>query len=106
MEPSLFLNGTSKEKIALIAFQFSNGVGLSLDVQYSPVMQRQFINIAFLVGSSFKRATEGLCGFMDGNVSNDLVGSDGVLYPTGRVLQFAKSCTFSKFLISFINLCF
>ena len=83
---------SSLESIALILFQFSNGVSLSVDVRYSAAMDRQFINILFAPVASFKRSTEGLCGLMDGNVTNDLVGSDGVTYAPAKVLDFAKSC--------------
>ena len=83
---------TSSESIALISFQYSNGVSLSIDVRYSAAMKRQFVNILFAPVASFKRSTEGLCGLMDGNVTNDLVGSDSVSYARAQVLDFAKSC--------------
>ncbi|XP_065830968.1 uncharacterized protein [Oscarella lobularis] len=87
---------SSPESIALISFQFSNGVSLSVDVRYSAAMERQFINILFAPVASFKRSTEGLCGLMDGNVTNDLVGSDGVTYAPAKVLDFAKSWKIAK----------
>ena len=83
---------SSPESVALISFQFANGVSLSVDVRYSGTMERQFINILFAPVASFKGSTEGLCGLMDGNVTNDLVGSDGVTYVPAKVLDFAKSC--------------
>eukprot|EP00118_Oscarella_pearsei_P003217 m.13434 g.13434 ORF g.13434 m.13434 type:complete len:5185 (+) comp24805_c0_seq1:361-15915(+) len=91
LETVLFSNSTSEENVALFAFQFSNGVSLSVDVRYSAVMQRQFINILFAPVASFKRKTEGLCGLMDGDTSNDLVGSDGLTYVTNKVIDFAKT---------------
>ena len=93
---------SSPESIALISFQFANGVSLSVDIRYSAAMERQFINILFAPVASFKRSTEGLCGLMDGNVTNDLVGSDGVTYVPAKVLDFAKSCNVQCSLLGFL----
>lgn len=99
LETVLFGNNTvqgsgdnSGSSVALIALQYASGVSLTIDVRYSPGMQRQFINILFSPTASFKRTTEGLCGYMDGDKSNDLVGSNGVLYQVANILDFAKSC--------------
>ena len=99
VEAVLFSNGSmessndnSGSSVALIAFQYASGVSVTIDVRYSPGMQRQFINILFSPTASFKRSTEGLCGYMDGDMSNDLVGSNGLLYSRTNILDFAKSC--------------
>eukprot|EP00118_Oscarella_pearsei_P024297 m.303372 g.303372 ORF g.303372 m.303372 type:complete len:4895 (+) comp40834_c0_seq19:159-14843(+) len=85
---ALFSNSSS---LSLITFEFFNGVSLSVNVRYSSVMQRQFINVLFTPTASFKRSTSGLCGYMDNNMTNDLVGSDGVMYPLDKAIDFAKS---------------
>eukprot|EP00118_Oscarella_pearsei_P018941 m.198025 g.198025 ORF g.198025 m.198025 type:complete len:2548 (+) comp39552_c0_seq11:586-8229(+) len=81
----------NKSSLGLISFEFFNGASFSVNIRYSSVMNRQFINILFAPTASFKQTTQGLCGLMDGNITNDLVGSDGFLYPLDRVIDFAKS---------------
>lgn len=78
--------------VALVTFQWFNDVYLSVEVRYSPGMKRQFINVLFSPIASFKGKTEGLCGYMDGDTSNDLLGSDGVTYPVNDTIGFAKTC--------------
>ena len=99
IEIVLFSNSSSSSggensgsSVVLIALQYASGVSVTIDVRYSAGMQRQFFNTLFSPTASFKRSTEGLCGYMDGNKSNDLVGSDGVVHQQGNILDFAKSC--------------
>ena len=75
--------------MALYVSYFS-GSTLTLDVRYSPTMQRQYMNIMFTPTAVFLGNTEGLCGKMDDNQTNDLTGPDGRLYndPTA----FTESC--------------
>ena len=67
-----------------------SGVDVSVDVRYSPIMRRQFMNILFKPTAAFKSNTSGLCGFMDGDITNDLVGPDGKIYTNAD--EFALSC--------------
>ena len=66
------------------------GVTVTIDVRHSLVMKRQYLNVLYSPTAAYKGHTEGLCGFMDNNATNDLMGPDGTLY-SGAV-QFAESC--------------
>ena len=99
LEVTLYQNSSSPTDendsgtiLALIAVQWFNDVYLSVEVRYSPGMQRQFINILFSPIASFKGKTEGLCGYMDGDMTNDLLGADGVTYSGNHTVTFAKTC--------------
>ena len=69
---------------------WSPGVSVSVDVRYSRVMERQYLNIMFTPTLPFKGRTEGLCGLMDDKTSNVLLGPRGELYTDP--VQFGKSC--------------
>ena len=53
-------------------------------------MGRQYLNVLFTPTVAFKGQTEGLCGVMDNEPSNDLKGPDGEQY--NDPIQFADSC--------------
>lgn len=65
---------------------------MSVDVAYSPKMSRQYINIQFTPTAAFLRETEGICGFMDDDSSNDLIGPNGEIYRDP--VKFTESCKF------------
>ena len=53
-------------------------------------MQRQYINIQYVLNKDFWLNTAGLCGLMDDDTSNDLTGPDGSLY--NNTNDFVESC--------------
>ena len=57
-------------------FQFSSGATYTVDVRYSTMLGRQYIDTELGLVASFIRQTEGLCGYMDNNMDNDLVSPD------------------------------
>lgn len=59
-------------------------------------MSRQYLNVNFIPTAVFTRKTDGLCGFMDDDDSNDLIGPNGEQYDDAT--QFAESCKFACFL--------
>ena len=65
---------SSPESIALISFQFANGVSLSVDVRYSAAMERQFINILFAPVASFKLTINGRIVWTDGRKCDKRLG--------------------------------
>ena len=67
------------------------GVTVTIDVRHSRVMKRQYLNVLYSPTAAYKGHTEGLCGFMDNNSTNDFMGPDGVIY--SNAVQFAESCT-------------
>ena len=66
------------------------GVTVTIDVRHSSVMKRQYLNVLYSPTAAYKGHTEGLCGFMDNNATNDFMGPDGILY--NDAVQFAESC--------------
>jgi len=58
-------------------------------------MGRQYLNVLYAPTVAYKGHTEGLCGFMDNNATNDFMGPDGEAYE--EAVQFAESCTNDKF---------
>ena len=70
---------------------FFSGLTLTFDVRHSHVMGRQYLNALFTPTVAFKGHTEGLCGVMDNDPSNDLKGPRGEQY--NDPIQFADSCT-------------
>ena len=54
-------------------------------------MGRQYLNVLYAPTVAYKGHTEGLCGFMDNNATNDFMGPNGEAYE--REVQFAESCT-------------
>ena len=67
-----------------------SGVTVTIDVRHSRVMKRQYLNILYSPTAAYKGHTEGLCGSMDNNATNDFMGTDGTLYD--NAVQFAESC--------------
>ncbi len=59
-------------------------------MRYSPKMERQYINIQYVLTKDFYKDTAGLCGFMDDDSSNDLMGPDGTVY--NDTSTFVDSC--------------
>jgi hypothetical protein len=54
-------------------------------------MSRQYLNVNFIPTAMFSKNTEGLCGFMDDDDTNDLIGPNGEQY-NNDTIQFAESC--------------
>ena len=67
-----------------------SGADVTVDVRYSPVMKRQYMNVLFKPTAEFKFNTSGLCGYMDNNIANDLMGPNGEIYMDTD--EFALSC--------------
>ena len=67
------------------------GVTVTIDVKHSRTMGRQYLNVLYAPTVAYKGHTEGLCGFMDNNATNDFMGPNGEAYE--RAVQFAESCT-------------
>ena len=55
-------------------------------------MSRQYLNVNFIPTAMFSKNTEGLCGFMDDDDTNDLIGPNGERY--NDTIQFAESCKY------------
>ena len=53
-------------------------------------MQRQYINMLFGPNKDFTGKTQGLCGMMDDDASNDFQGPNGTLYEDA--VEFAETC--------------
>ena len=70
---------------------FFLGVTVTIDVKHSRTMGRQYLNVLYAPTVAYKGHTEGLCGFMDNNATNDFMGPNGEAYE--REVQFAESCT-------------
>ena len=64
-------------------------------------MGRQYLNVLFTPTVAFKGHTEGLCGVMDNDPSNDLKGPDGEQY--NDPIQFADSCEWNVICRLLIN---
>lgn len=75
--------------LQFIVIWFS-GLTITADVRHSHVMARQYLNVLFTPTVAFKGHTEGLCGVMDNDPSNDLKGPDGEQY--NDPIHFADSC--------------
>ncbi len=76
-----------------LTFHFSPGLTITTDVRHSHVMVRQYLNVLFTPTVAFKGHTEGLCGVMDNDPSNDLKGPNGQQY--NDPIPFADSCKWS-----------
>ena len=63
---------------------------VTIDVKHSRVMKRQYLNVLYSPTAAYKGLTQGLCGFMDNNATNDFLGPDGTLHE--GAVQFAESC--------------
>jgi len=69
-------------------------------------MKRQYLNVLYSPTAAYKGYTEGLCGFMDNNATNDFAGPDGTVYK--EAVQFAESCKIACklfFIDSFRSVC-
>ena len=71
---------------------FCSGATVSVETEYSRVMSRHYLNVNFIPTATFARNTEGLCGFMDDDDTNDLTGPNGEQY--NDTIQFAESCKY------------
>ncbi|XP_022808830.1 mucin-like protein [Stylophora pistillata] len=78
-----------ENSVVLISLQYDAGVTVTIDVRHSRVMKRQYLNILYSPTAAYKGHTEGLCGFMDNNATNDYIGPDGTLYD--NAVKFAES---------------
>ena len=76
-------------------FKFSHGATYNIEVRYSAQMERQYLEPAIGPPVAFKHKTAGLCGTMDDDATNDLVGPDGTLFATDAI-AFAESCTIRR----------
>ena len=90
----LYVNRPSNSS-AVVAyfFKFSHGATYNIAVRYSAQMERQYLEPAIGPPVAFIRKTAGLCGTMDDDATNDLVGPDGMLYNTTDAIMFTESCT-------------
>ena len=61
-------------------------------------MSRQYLNVNFIPTAMFSKNTEGLCGLMDDDDTNDLIGPNGEHY--NDTIQFAKSCKYARSVLS------
>lgn len=68
------------------------GASITVDVRYSPKIQRLFLNIRSTLTAAFKYQTSGLCGMMDDDESNDFTMSNGTVVTKDRAVEFAESC--------------
>ncbi|KAL9982165.1 hypothetical protein ACROYT_G010976 [Oculina patagonica] len=84
-----FASESDDNVVVLISLQYESGVTVTLDVRHSHVMKRQYLNVLYSPTAAYKGHTEGLCGFMDNNKTNDFMGPDGTLY--SDAVQFAES---------------
>ena len=84
----------------LLFFFLFLGLTLTADVRHSHVMGRQYLNVLFTPTVAFKGHTEGLCGVMDNDPSNDMRGSDGEQY--NDPIKFAESCKYIGILGSYV----
>lgn len=73
-----------------MAYALFAGLTITIDVRHSRVMKRQYLNVFYSPTAAYKGHTEGLCGFMDNNATNDFIGPDGTPYQDA--IQFAESC--------------
>ncbi|XP_065832505.1 uncharacterized protein [Oscarella lobularis] len=64
----------------VIFFQYENGITYTIETHYSPVLERQFMNVLLGPSSALEGKTSGLCGKMDGIQVNDFTGPDGAVY--------------------------
>ncbi|XP_019620139.1 PREDICTED: uncharacterized protein LOC109466754 [Branchiostoma belcheri] len=87
-------NATESGAVIIVSITFASGATVSFDVRYSPKMGRQFVNILFSPTATFKGNTEGLCGLMDDNNTNDFTGPDGAVYNDSSV--FAETWRINK----------
>ncbi len=65
---------------------------MSVEAEYSPVMSRHYLNVNFISIDMFATKSEGLCGFMDDDDSNDFTGPNGEQY--NDAIQFVESCKY------------
>ena len=65
-------------------------------------MSRQYLNVNFIPTAMFSKNTEGLCGFMDDDDTNDLIGPNGEQH--NDTTQFAESCMYARSVLSFLFL--
>jgi hypothetical protein len=79
-------------------FLYCLGATVSVETEYSPVMSRQYLNVNFIPTAAFSKTTEGLCGFMDDDDTNDLTGPNGEKY--NDTIQFAESCKYARFVVA------
>ncbi|XP_078343101.1 uncharacterized protein LOC144628871 isoform X1 [Oculina patagonica] len=84
-----FSSQSDETGIVLISLQYESGLTVTTDIRHSLVMRRQYLNVLFTPTAAFKGHTEGLCGVMDNDPSNDLKGPDGEQYDDP--IQFADS---------------
>ncbi|KAI8507318.1 hypothetical protein Bbelb_146980 [Branchiostoma belcheri] len=87
-------NATESGAVIIVSITFASGATVSFDVRYSPKMGRQFVNILFSPTATFKGNTEGLCGLMDDNNTNDFTGPDGSVHNDSSV--FAETWRINK----------
>ncbi|XP_028399971.1 uncharacterized protein LOC114523292 [Dendronephthya gigantea] len=78
-------------QVIIMSFQYKSGVTVSVEAEYSPVMSRHYLNVNFIPNADFTKATEGLCGFMDDDETNDLIGPNGEQYNKNDTIEFAES---------------
>ena len=93
-EVVLYVNrAANSSTVVAYFFEFSHGATYNIEVRYSKHMKRQYLEAAIGPPVAFVGKTAGLCGSMDDDATNDLVGPDGTLYTTMDTVAFAESCT-------------
>ena len=92
---TLYVNrGTNGSALVAYFFKYSSGATYNIEVRYSDTMKRQYLDPAIGPPIAFIKKTEGLCGTMDDNATNNFVGPDGTLYSDH--IQFAESCEIKR----------
>ena len=81
----------TSRSVFIVHLNYFLGVTVTIDVKHSRAMGRQYLNVLYAPTVAYKGHTEGLCGFMDNNATNDLMGPDGEAYE--GAVEFAESCT-------------
>ncbi|XP_074657284.1 uncharacterized protein LOC141910490 [Tubulanus polymorphus] len=83
-------SGTDQNKpVATIYISFKQGSGVTVEVRYSDVMKRQYLNVFLTLTTGFISNTAGLCGFLDGDPTNDFQAPDGAILTDA--VKFAES---------------
>ncbi|CAD5126280.1 DgyrCDS14436, partial [Dimorphilus gyrociliatus] len=82
-------NGDDNPTVLLVSINYAHGESLLVAASFSPKMKRQYLSVT--VGPIVKlfNRTSGLCGFMNDDPSDDLMGPDGTNYTS--FIEFTES---------------
>ena len=78
--------------VSNLVFQFTSGAVYSANVRFSTAINRQYLDTEFGPTGDYLQETEGLCGYMDNDETNDFVGPKGESYQNST--DFVESCTY------------